>query len=178
VKYPSARPNFNGQDLAMWMGTIELTANDWRPYWDRLLQFDGLVFTCVGDEEGVELSDQELTVDSFPSDEWPLLVWRLAPRHGKGVGVAHPGTCQWAKPVSLNAAIFMRPFFEARPCGLLPGVDLIQQIGVTVEQHEEFHQRKWWLGLAVLVACRWSSASFWRTRAMKTGSTMGSLAVR
>lgn len=75
-------PHFSGQGLAMWMGTIELTANDWRPYWDRILKFEGLVFACVGDEEGVELSDQELTVDSFPWDRWPLLVGAV--RHSTG----------------------------------------------------------------------------------------------
>jgi hypothetical protein len=34
----------------------------------------------------------------------------------------------------------------------LPGPDLVQQVGVPVEHHEEFHQRQRRLGLAVLVA--------------------------
>jgi len=33
----------------------------------------------------------------------------------------------------------------------LPGPDLVQQVGVPVEHHEEFHQRQRRLGLAVLV---------------------------
>lgn len=70
-------PCFNGQDLRMWMGTIELTTEGWRQYWDRLLQFDGLIFVCVGDEEGVELTDGNLSISSFPWDEWPLLAAAL-----------------------------------------------------------------------------------------------------
>ena len=77
-------PRFKGQDLTMWMGTIELTTTEWRPYWDRLLQFDGLAFVCVGDEEGVELSDQDLSVASFPWDEWPLLAAALRGSDAQG----------------------------------------------------------------------------------------------
>jgi len=76
-------PHFKGQDLTMWMGTIELTTPAWRQYWDRLLQFDGLTFICVGDEEGVELNDRNLSVASFPWDEWPLLTAAL--RGGAGM---------------------------------------------------------------------------------------------
>ena len=56
---------------------IELTTHGWRRYWERLLQFDGLAFVCVGDEEGVELNDRNLSVSSFPWDEWPLLTAAL-----------------------------------------------------------------------------------------------------
>ena len=77
-------PRFNGQDLAMWMGTVELTTEEWRPYWDKLLRFDGLAFVCVGDEEGVELSDQNLTVSSFPWNEWPLMAAALRGNEGQG----------------------------------------------------------------------------------------------
>jgi hypothetical protein len=76
-------PRFNGRDLTVWMGTIELTTNDWRPYWDKLLQFDGLVFICVGNEEGVEMTDQSLTVASFPWDEWPVVIAALRHPGGK-----------------------------------------------------------------------------------------------
>lgn len=76
-------PRFNGQDLTMWMGTIELT-KEWRSYWDRLLQFDGLAFVCVGEEEGVELNDRNLSVSSFPWTAWPLLVAALRTSGGNG----------------------------------------------------------------------------------------------
>ena len=77
-------PRFNGQDLAMWMGTIELTTEEWHRYWKILLQFDGLAFVCVSDEEGVELSDGNLSVSTFPWDEWPVLAAALRDNEGKG----------------------------------------------------------------------------------------------
>lgn len=76
------QPRYSGQNLSMWMGTLELTTKDWRRYWDALLQFDALAFVCVGDEEGVELTDDDLTVNSFPWDEWPMLAGAL--RAGEG----------------------------------------------------------------------------------------------
>jgi hypothetical protein len=76
------KPCYGGQDLSMWMGTVEVTTEDWRRYWDALLQFGSLAFVCVGDEEGVELTDGNLTVASFPWDEWPTLAGAL--RAGDG----------------------------------------------------------------------------------------------
>jgi hypothetical protein len=77
-------PRFHGQDLSMWMGTVELTTKEWRPYWDKLLRFDELAFACVGDEEGVELNDRSLTVSSFPWNEWPVLAAALRANEGQG----------------------------------------------------------------------------------------------
>ena len=74
-------PRFGSQGISMWLGTIELTTEKWRRYWEKLLKCDGLAFVCVGDEEGVELNDGMLTVDSFPWDEGPLLIAAL--RDGK-----------------------------------------------------------------------------------------------
>lgn len=76
------QPRYSGQNLSMWMGTIELTTEDWRRYWDALLRFDALAFVCVGDEEGVELTDDNLAVASFPWNEWPMLAGAL--RIGEG----------------------------------------------------------------------------------------------
>ncbi|MEZ5403664.1 MAG: hypothetical protein R2729_28550 [Bryobacteraceae bacterium] len=76
------KPRYGGQDLSMWMGTVELTTDDWRQYWDALLRIDALAFVCVGDEEGVELTDERLTAASFPWDEWPTLAGAL--RGGEG----------------------------------------------------------------------------------------------
>lgn len=76
------KPRYGGQDLSMWMGTVELTTDDWRQYWDALLRIEPLAFVCVGDEEGVELTDERLTAASFPWDEWPTLAGAL--RGGEG----------------------------------------------------------------------------------------------
>src|ERR1017187_5711394 len=48
--------------------------------------------------------------------------------------------------------ILARPATLPAQSRLSPGPDLVQQIGVPVEHHEEFHQREWRLGLAVLIA--------------------------
>lgn len=70
-------PHCWGQDLSMWMGTVELTDEDWRQCWDVLLRHDSLAFVCAGNEEGVELTDDQLTIASFPWDEWPMLAAAL-----------------------------------------------------------------------------------------------------
>jgi hypothetical protein len=67
-------PKLDGCQLSLWMGTIELGVEDWRFVWDRLLHQNGLKFVCVGAEEGVELADGQITFETFPWTEWPLLV--------------------------------------------------------------------------------------------------------
>lgn len=76
------KPRYSGHDLSMWMGTVELTTDDWRRYWDALLAFDSLAFVCVGDEEGVELTDDNLSVASFPWNEWPMMAGALRTERG------------------------------------------------------------------------------------------------
>lgn len=71
------RPHYRGQNLSIWMGTVEVTTEEWRPYWEALLRSDALGFVCVGEEEGVELEDDDLTEASFPWDEWPMLAGAL-----------------------------------------------------------------------------------------------------
>jgi hypothetical protein len=85
-------PRYNGQSLSMWMGAVELTTDDWRRYWDALLRFEALVFVCVGEEEGVELADDSLTVASFPWDEWPTLAGALRTSKGKSEWVIRERT--------------------------------------------------------------------------------------
>lgn len=70
-------PQFDGQKLSMWMGTVEITSDEWRGYWSRVLQCKGLFFACIGEEEGVEITDDMLAVDSFPWEKWPLLAAAL-----------------------------------------------------------------------------------------------------
>jgi hypothetical protein len=69
-----ASPRFNNSSLSMWMGTIEVSSEDWKFVWDRILEHPDLRFICVGDEEGVELRDEQISVDAFPWTEWPLLI--------------------------------------------------------------------------------------------------------
>jgi hypothetical protein len=75
-------PLFNKEGLSKWMGTIELGVETWSFVWDALLGNPGLLFVCVGHEEGVELRDEQLSVDSFPWSEWPLLIGAVRPTQG------------------------------------------------------------------------------------------------
>ncbi len=67
-------PLFNKQGLSKWMGTIEPGVENWSFVWDALLENPDLLFVCIGDPEGVELSDEQLSAESFPWTEWPLPV--------------------------------------------------------------------------------------------------------
>ena len=78
-------PHFNGQRLSKWMGTLESTASDWRPMWNTLLKSDRLSFVCLGSEEGVELSDDQLNVSMFPWNEWPMIIGALRDADGQWV---------------------------------------------------------------------------------------------
>jgi len=59
------------------MGTIEWLEDKWQWLWDFLLNQAGLRFACLGFEEGVELEDAKLTVETFPWHEWPTVVGAL-----------------------------------------------------------------------------------------------------
>ena len=65
---------FNQAGFTKWMGTIELGVEEWQFVWDALLASPDLLFICVGVEEGVEFLDRQLSPESFPWSEWPLLV--------------------------------------------------------------------------------------------------------
>lgn len=74
------RPRFNKSKLSKWMGTIEVTFEDWSFAWESLLEQNDLLFVCVGEEEGVELSDEQLGPDAFPWTQWPLLIGAIRSR--------------------------------------------------------------------------------------------------
>lgn len=71
------KPYFEGQSLSVYLGTIEYTERDYEPIWDLLLATPGLTFVCLGLEEGVELTDAQLTLETFPWREWPVLIAAL-----------------------------------------------------------------------------------------------------
>ena len=78
-------PHFNGQPLSQWMGTLESTDSDWKPMWDTVLKNDRLQFASLGFEEGVDLTDDHLTVDTFPWNEWPMVIGALRDADGKWI---------------------------------------------------------------------------------------------
>lgn len=59
---------------SLYMGTVEYTSRDYEQVWDLLLGVPELTIICLGFEEGVELDDLHLDVNTFPWDQWPLVV--------------------------------------------------------------------------------------------------------
>lgn len=59
--------------LGLWMGTVEVQVDDWSFVWDALVRQAGLRFVSVGLEEGLELSDDLITIETFPWHEQRLL---------------------------------------------------------------------------------------------------------
>ncbi len=55
------------------MGTIEVTVEEWQFVWDALLDKPGLRFVCVAREEGIEVSNQQISPETFPWDVDGLL---------------------------------------------------------------------------------------------------------
>ena len=67
-------PCFLGQQLSVWMGTVESTGPNWKDIWNVLLTKHPLHFVCVGIEEGIELTDAVLDPDTFPWNIPPAIV--------------------------------------------------------------------------------------------------------
>jgi len=70
-------PFFEGQPLSLYLGTIEYTGENYAPIWELLLGTSGLTVACLGYDEGVDLQDGQLTVETFPWKEWPLVIGAL-----------------------------------------------------------------------------------------------------
>jgi len=66
-------PGFNGQQLSLWMGTIEFGTEAWRPVWNQVLKDSNVTAVCVGMEEGIDLADSMLTAASFPWNDRSLV---------------------------------------------------------------------------------------------------------
>ncbi len=49
-----------------YMGTIEYTLADYTHIWTELLKVNGLGMVCLGNEEGVEFTDEQFTPGDFP----------------------------------------------------------------------------------------------------------------
>lgn len=67
-------PKVHVPGLTLWMGTIEVGVENWRFIWDLLLRQFGLKFVCAGAEEGVELSDEQISPGTFPWTAHHLIV--------------------------------------------------------------------------------------------------------
>ena len=70
-------PSVDGPKRSFYLGTIEDTGKDYQSIWEVLLDTPGLTVACLGYDEGVELEDSHLTVETFPWSEWPLAIGAL-----------------------------------------------------------------------------------------------------
>ncbi len=57
-----------------YMGTIEYTRYNYLHIWDGLLDVDGVQIACLGSEEGIEFSVNQLTAETFPWQDRCLVI--------------------------------------------------------------------------------------------------------
>ncbi|MGH9719987.1 MAG: hypothetical protein ACRD8O_07225 [Bryobacteraceae bacterium] len=70
-------PFFAGQQRSIYLGTLEYLGDDYQPLWNLILGVARLSMACLGFEEGVELEDNALSVETFPWNQWPLVIGAL-----------------------------------------------------------------------------------------------------
>lgn len=70
-------PFFDGQQRTIYLGTIEYIGDDYKTLWNLILGVPGLSVACLGFDEGVELDDSALSIETFPWDRWPLVIGAL-----------------------------------------------------------------------------------------------------
>lgn len=67
-------PGIGGDKLPGYMGTIEYTLADYIRIWRRLLDVNGVRIVCLGHEEGVEFTGDQLAAETFPWDDFFLVI--------------------------------------------------------------------------------------------------------
>jgi hypothetical protein len=80
------KPLSGDEPRSLYMGTIEYTARDYGWIWDLLLSLPRLTVVCLGYEEGVELRDGSLESDTFPWNQWPLVIGAVRKMDPSGSG--------------------------------------------------------------------------------------------
>ncbi len=85
-------PNTFGTRLARWMGSIDFTApaQDWRSIWATALRHERLLVASLSLDDGIELNDQQLSVDSFPWQESRLVIAAVRAADGAWVTRENP----------------------------------------------------------------------------------------
>ena len=94
-------PFFAGEHLSVYFGTIESLDDDFKTLWDLILSVPELSFACLGFEEGVELEDCDLSDETFPWNEWPLVIGALPDQSGsRQWTIRHGPEMRWFAKVS------------------------------------------------------------------------------
>lgn len=81
-------PHFAASDLSLWLRTVEYTDETWKTFWNELEAYQEVRFACVSQEEGLLLSDDQLSPDTFPWSDPILLVGAVRSESGAWVSRA------------------------------------------------------------------------------------------
>lgn len=66
-------PFFADSSLSLWLCTVEYTGETWRTLWSELGAYPDIRFACVSQEEGLLVSDEQLSPDTFPWSDPSLI---------------------------------------------------------------------------------------------------------
>jgi hypothetical protein len=78
-------PNFADNDLNLWLCTVEYTGEEWKSLWGELGEYPELRFACVSQDEGILVSGDQLSPETFPWSEPSLLAAAVRSASGSWV---------------------------------------------------------------------------------------------
>lgn len=78
-------PRFSNSHLGLWVCTIEYTDEAWKSLWDELGTNPSFRFACVSQDEGLVVSEDQLSPDTFPWSDQSLLAAAVRSASGKWV---------------------------------------------------------------------------------------------
>jgi hypothetical protein len=78
-------PNIHDDNRPGYLGTIEYTQGDYIQIWRRLLDVGGLGIVCLGSEEGVEFTGDQLVAETFPWGDFFLVIGAVRSRVGERI---------------------------------------------------------------------------------------------
>jgi hypothetical protein len=67
-------PNAYGGELSRWLATVDFRTDDWRQVWNNITGAGELRAAYVSLDEAIDLTDEALTVETFPWHESRLVV--------------------------------------------------------------------------------------------------------
>jgi hypothetical protein len=71
------RPNFCGEPLTLWTCVLEGRQEEIGLLYDRVTDVDGLAFAALSLDEAVELSSEDVSIETFPWEAWQLIRARV-----------------------------------------------------------------------------------------------------
>jgi hypothetical protein len=85
-------PNIFDGRLSRWMGSVDFTApaQNWRSVWATVFRHERLLAASLSLDDGIELSDEQLSVDAFPWQESRLVIAAVRAADGAWVTRENP----------------------------------------------------------------------------------------